>query len=142
MEIVVKARNCDVPSKVKREAEERLAHATRFFDRVLEVEAVFAQETRRKVPEPAHVEVMAHIKGHLIRAHASGTDYRNALDLAMERLERQLARYKKRLTDRRRRPAAAVAAGEAPDAPERFLDDEERAEAELAARWAEAEPVG
>ena len=140
MEIVVKSRNCDVPSKVKREAEERLAHATRFFDRVLEVEAVFAEEARRKIPEPAHVEVSAHIKGHLIRAHASGTDYRNALDVAMERLERQLARHKKRLMDRRRRPAATAPAAAPEPAP--VLDEEELAEAELAARWADAEPVG
>lgn len=139
MEIVVKTKNCEVPSKVKQEAQERLAHATRFYGRVLEVEAVFAEETRRKVPEPAHVEVMAHIKGHPIRAHATGTDFRSALDIAMERLERRLARYKARLMDRRRRPAAPPpAAPPAPPGPE--LSDEEIAEAELAERW--AEPVG
>lgn len=137
MEIVVKTKNCEVPSKVKQEAQERLAHATRFYGRVLEVEAVFAEETRRKVPEPAHVEVMAHIKGHPIRAHATGTDFRSALDAAMQRLERRLARYKNRLMDRRRRPAAAPAPA-APAAPAaRAMSDEEIAEAELAERWAE-----
>lgn len=137
MEIVVKTKNCEVPSKIKQEAQERLAHATRFYGRVLEAEAVFAEETRRKVPEPAHVEVMAHIKGHPIRAHATGTDFRSALDIAMERLERRLARYKKRLTDRRRRPVA-VTSPAAPPAPRgRELSDEEIAEAELAERWAE-----
>lgn len=139
MEIVVKTKNCEVPSKVKQEAQERLAHATRFYGRVLEVEAVFAEETKRKVPEPAHVEVMARIKGHPIRAHATGSDFRSALDTAMERLERRLARYKTRLMDRRRRPAAAPApVSVAP--PARELSDEEIAEAELAERW--AEPVG
>lgn len=116
VEIVVKTKNCEVPGKLKREAHERLAHATRFFDRVLGVEVVFAEETKRRGAGAAKVEVSARTKGHGIRAEATGPDHRHALDVALERLERRLARYKTRLTDRRRghgreadRPAAPLA---------------------------------
>lgn len=132
MEIVVKSKNCDVPRRVKDEAAQRLAHATRFFDRVLGVEAVFGEETKRRIPEPATVEVTARTKGHRIRAQASAADHAKALDAALERLERQLARYKTRLTDRRRRPGsapapaplpvqAAVAEDESPDGAHRIV---------------------
>lgn len=114
MEITVKSKNCQVPSRVKEEAVTRLEHATRFFDRVTDVEAVFAEGARRG-PDPAHVEVTARAKGHSIRAEASGADHRSALDGAVARFERQLARYKTRLRDRRRRaPAPAAANGHAP----------------------------
>lgn len=129
VEIVVKSKNCDVPSRVKEEAKERLAHATRFFDRVLGIEAVFAEEPNRRNAEPALVEVTARTKGHRIRAQASGVDYRTALDAAMTRLERQLKRYKTRMTDRRRRPAAAAAVAVATAGPPRtvVVDEDEPA---------------
>jgi putative sigma-54 modulation protein len=126
VEIIVKSKNCDVPDRVKEEADQRLRHATRFFDRVLGVEAVFAEQANRRIPEPATVELTARTKGHRIRAQASGADHRRALDAAAERFERQLERYKTRMTDRRRRSAPAPAAlpnGSAPPA-RRDAEDE------------------
>lgn len=126
MDIIVKSKNCDVPDRIKDEAAQRLRHATRFFDRVLGVEAVFAEQHNRRIPEPATVELTARTKGHRIRATATGADHRRALDAAVDRFERQLARYKTRITDRRRRPAPAMAAmaGGPPPAPERDAEDE------------------
>ncbi|CAN5331003.1 ribosome-associated translation inhibitor RaiA [soil metagenome] len=109
MNIVVKSRNCDVPGRLKQEAVDRVEHATRFFDRVLDVEMVFSEEQNRRIAEPAVVELTARTKGHHIRAEGCGEDHHTAVDAAVGRLERQLARYKARLLDRqrgRRRPDA------------------------------------
>lgn len=126
MDIIVKSKNCEVPDRIKQEAAQRLQHATRFFDRVLGVEAVFAEQHNRRIPEPASVELTARTKGHRIRAQASAADHRRALDAAVERFERQLERYKTRMTDRRRRPAPAAAGMPAAIAapPERDAEDE------------------
>lgn len=129
MNIVVKSRNCDVPGRLKQEAVDRVEHATRFFNRLLDVEMVFIQEQNRRIAEPAVVELTARAKGHHIRAEGCGEDHHAAVDAAVSRFERQLARYKARLVDRqrgRRRPEAAPAAppqdmsgqpGAAPAAP-------------------------
>ncbi|MBW3602534.1 MAG: ribosome-associated translation inhibitor RaiA [Actinobacteria bacterium] len=114
MNIVVKSRNCDVPGRLKQEAVDRLEHATRFFDRVLDVEMVFSEERNRRIAEPAVVELTARAKGHHIRAEGCGEDHHTAIDAAVSRFERQLARYKARLLDRqrgRRRADAPPAAG-------------------------------
>lgn len=128
MDIIVKSKNCDVPDRIKQEAAQRLQHATRFFDRVLGVEAVFAEQHNRRIPEPASVELTARTKGHRIRAQASAVDHRRALDAAVERFERQLERYKTRMTDRRRRGAVPAAVGlpgaVASPASERDAEDE------------------
>lgn len=102
MDIIVKSKNCDVPSRVKDEAVEKLEHATRFFDRLIAIEMVFSAETNPRIAEPAVVEVTARTKGHHIRAEGSGEDHRGAIDVAVAKFERQLARYKARLVDRHR----------------------------------------
>lgn len=112
MDIIVKARNCDVPAKLKEETIERLTHATRFYDRLLVVEVVFSEEHNPRIAAPAVVEVTARTKGHHIRAEGSAAAHRDAVEAAAVRFERQLARYKARLVDRHRgrlRHGAAVA---------------------------------
>ena len=106
MEITVKAKNCEVPSRVKDRAVERVEHATRVFDRLTGIDVVFREETNPRIPEPAVVEVTARAKGTYIRAQGTGADHRTAIDEAVGRFERQLRRYKTRLVDRNRRKAS------------------------------------
>lgn len=117
MDIIVKSKNCDVSPRLKEEALSRLQHATRFFDRLVGMEMIFREEHNPRIPEPAVVEVTARTKGHLIRAQGVGGDHRAAVDAAVDRFERQLARYKSRLVDRtqqRRQRAEAELATAAP----------------------------
>jgi putative sigma-54 modulation protein len=119
VDIIVKSKNCDVSSKVKDEAVERVTHATRFFDRLLGVEMVFSEEHNPRISAPAVVELTARTKGHHIRAEGAAEDHRGATDIAIARFERQLRRYKTRIEDRNRgrgRSAAPIPAanGRAP----------------------------
>jgi putative sigma-54 modulation protein len=119
VDIIVKAKNCEVAPRVKEEAIQRVQHATRFFDRLLGVEVLFSEEHNPRIAAPAAVEVTARTKGHHIRAEGSGSDHRGAVDIAVGRFERQLARYKARLVDRSRgrdRHASTAAATGAPPA--------------------------
>lgn len=103
MDIIVTGKNCEVPPRLKETAVSRVEHATRFFDRLIGVEMVFSEEANPRIPEPAIVEVTARTKGHHIRAQGAAGDHRDAIDVALARFERQLARYKARLVDRRKR---------------------------------------
>lgn len=102
LDIIVKTKNCEVPERLKEEAAEKVDHATRFFDRLTSVELVMRAEQNPRIAEPAVVEVTARTKGHHIRAEGYAEDHRAAVDVAVARFERQLARYKSRLVDRRR----------------------------------------
>ena len=101
MDITVKAK-CEVPTRIKEEAVERLEHAARFFDRLVAIETIFSAEPNPRVTDPATVEVTGHTRRHHIRAQGWGPDHRHALDMAVTRFERQLSRYKARMVDRRR----------------------------------------
>ncbi|MGH8902066.1 MAG: ribosome hibernation-promoting factor, HPF/YfiA family [Egibacteraceae bacterium] len=109
MDVTVKAKNCEVPVRLKEDAVSKVTHATRFFDRVHEIEMVFSEEHNPRISSPARVEVTARTKRHLIRALGSAGDHREAVDVAVERFERQLVRYKARLIDRSRKRRRQIA---------------------------------
>ena len=108
MDIIVKAKNCDVPPRMKDEAVDRVSHALRFFDRLNGLEMVFSEESNPRIPMPAVVELTARTKGHHIRARGEGEDHRDAVDIVINRFERQLSRYKARLVDKQRRAGRKV----------------------------------
>ena len=118
MDIILKARNCDVPSRLKDEARTRIGHAARFYDRLVHVEVLFAEEHNPRIAAPALVELTGRTKGHVIRALGAADDHRAALDVAVGRFERQLSRYKARVVARSRRggplPVGAATAAAAP----------------------------
>jgi len=105
MEITIKAR-CDVPSRTRQAALQRIRHAARFLDRLQAVEVVFATEG---VGRPALVELTGRTKRERIRVEGRGADHRAAVDVAVARFERQLARHKARTLTRARRRATRPA---------------------------------
>lgn len=118
MDIIVKAKNCEVPARVKSDAVAKVEHATRFFDKLTGVEVVFSHEANPRIADSAVVEITARTKGHHIRAEGAAADHRAAVDGAVNRFERQLARYKARQVDRSRgRDRSAPAATDGDDAP-------------------------
>lgn len=113
MDIIVKSKNYEATDRLKAETISKIEHATRFFDRLSSVEVVLREEPNPRIAEPAVVEVTAHAKGQHIRAEGCAEDHRAALDVAVARFERQLARYKARMVDRRHgkgTPGPAVSA--------------------------------
>lgn len=117
MDIIVKSKNCEIPPRLRDEALSKVQHATRFFDRLQGVEMVFSEEQNPRIPEPAVVELTARTKGHHIRAEGCAEDHRAAVDVALHRFERQLARYKARLIDRSRRAAKTPVDAQTPPLP-------------------------
>lgn len=101
VDVRVKSKNCDVASRLKEEAVAKVEHATRFFDRLHDVEMLFAAEQNPRIAEPASVELTAWAKGYNVRAEGYGPDHRKAVDMAVERFARQLSRHKSKLVDRR-----------------------------------------
>lgn len=108
MDIVVKAK-CEVPARVRQEARRRVEHAGRFMPNLSTVEVLFGCEPNPRIADPACVELSARAEGGWIRVQGRAGDHRRALDIAVTRLERQLARSTARAMARTRRSRARVA---------------------------------
>lgn len=102
MDVLVKAK-CEVPARIRQEARRRVEHAARFVPQMTTVEVTFGHEPNPRIADPACIDVSARTQGGRIRVQGRGSDHRAALDVAVTRFERQLARSTARATARARR---------------------------------------
>ncbi|WP_336248744.1 ribosome hibernation-promoting factor, HPF/YfiA family [Stomatohabitans albus] len=105
MDIAIRVRNGDIHAKLKEEAIERVNHATRIFDKLVSAEVMFDEENNPRIAKAATVEITSHARRHVIRGVGQAEDHRSALDIAIDKYERALRKYKERLVDARRKAA-------------------------------------
>jgi len=111
MKITVTGRHMDMTEVLKKYATSKMERLTHYFDHVLRAESVFAPEKDGRYS----AEIILHAPRHAILVvHAQEKTATGAFDLALEKVERQLARLKDKLrgntkTARARRGATGEA---------------------------------
>jgi len=121
MRIEFIGRDAPLPAAFEEYAERRLAHLERLAKRVGTVRVVVSEQRGRK-----DVEITADLDGTLIRGEVKGPDERTSFDAALEKLERQVGKFKARF-HRRRRLSQRLAAVEGEPRPAVEEDEEEEA---------------
>jgi len=97
MQIIFSGKHVDVTPALKQYAETKLGKLDRFFDGVQEVHVVESTLRNQHI-----VEVTLKANGTLIRAEERSPDMYTSIDLVVDKLERQLSRYKDRFITRTR----------------------------------------
>ena len=97
MEITFYGRHMAVTEGLKAQAEEKLARLERYFARMGRIQVRFETPD----PRPSVSVVVPVARGGTIVAEAEGADYLEAVGRVVEKLERQLKRYKARLREGR-----------------------------------------
>lgn len=97
MDIHISGRGVDVPPPLRRRVEARLHKVTRFLPKIVEARVVLGIEKYRHL-----AEVTLQAKRSTLRVEEEATDFQTAMDLALEKLERQARRRKDRI--HRRKP--------------------------------------
>ena len=111
MKITVTGRHMDMTEVLKKYATAKAERLTRFFENLLRAEVLFAPEKDGQYS----AELILHApRSSILVVHAREKTATGALDLALEKVERQLARLKARLkgkakSGRARRGAAGEA---------------------------------
>ncbi len=115
MQLTVTGRNLEVTDALRAYAEEKLRRLTKYLESIVTVHVVLSVEKHRQI-----AEVTLRVRDLTIRAEESTDDLYSSIDLVMEKLERQILRYKERIVDhmaraagREERAAAAPGGGEA-----------------------------
>jgi putative sigma-54 modulation protein len=99
MDISINARHQRVGDSLRAQAEFRLSRLQRLEERITSADIVFEVENTTRNAE-ARLRIAG---GPPIIGHGEGATLRNALDAAMDRLERQLKRRRQRRRDSRTR---------------------------------------
>ncbi len=112
MQIIFTGKRVDVTQGARSYAEGKLSKLARFFDHVQEVHVIESKLRNQHV-----VEVTLRANGTLIRAEERAVDFHAALDLVVDKLERQLSRYKERFITRTRESLGGKKSAEVAPAP-------------------------
>ena len=102
MEVRVHATHFHPSEDLKAFAESKVAHAARMFDDTRFADVEFSAESNPRIAERFRVEITATAAGQTVRVESSALDERAALDIAVDKFERQLRRLKERLIGRSR----------------------------------------
>lgn len=119
MKVVIHDRTEHNRAPLRSYAERKLDRLSRHFDRVLEAEIHFEQETRRSRAPVVVSRILVHAVGRkapVLEAKEKAADERAALDLALDKIDRQVLKLKERRKDRRALPTAE-ANGTPPEDP-------------------------
>lgn len=108
MNITVTGRNIAVTDALRDYATEKLDAATKVFDIPMNIDVVLRVEKNPSNPVPDVVEVTVFVKGAVVRVSEAATDMYAAIDLAADRVSRQLRKYKTKVVDRRQRAGARM----------------------------------
>jgi ribosomal subunit interface protein len=103
VQITITGRKVDVPDDVRSAVEKKIGSLDRFIGDLERAEVVFREEKNPRIAEREQVEVTLLGHGHKVRASVAGTDQHQAVDLAVDKLGKQLRKLKTRVV-RRTRP--------------------------------------
>ena len=104
MKVVIHDRTEELKPWLRSYTERRLSKLSRHFERVLEAEVSFTPESRRGGEEKA-VTILVHMDGRkkpLLKAEERGRELQATLDLALEKVDRQVLKLKDKIVDRHR----------------------------------------
>ncbi|MDQ0285103.1 putative sigma-54 modulation protein [Desulfofundulus luciae] len=107
MKVQVRGRNVEVTNALKEYVEKRLGKLVKYLDLIEE-----AQVTLTVEKDSHRVEVTIPINGIILRGEESTGDMYASIDLVVEKLEKQIERYKGRLYRRLGRQNTEVKAGD------------------------------
>lgn len=97
MQFIVKGQNIDVTEAIKRHAEDKLAKILKHFNQIGKIEVEFKVEKNPSVQNCQEVEVTIFSKGPTIRASVATDDMYTSIDHVVEKLDKQIERYKGKL---------------------------------------------
>jgi putative sigma-54 modulation protein len=135
MRLQVKVQHGHLPTSTRAYAEKRLSKLDKRLHDLTLVEVTFSQEHNPSIADDHSAEAIVYTKGPTIVAHEAATTFEAAIDQLVDKLERQIERYRDKRTHELRRQAARHKEAEAaqPIPPEEPEDESPTGEDEAAA---------
>jgi putative sigma-54 modulation protein len=101
---IVKGKNIEVPDRVRRYTERKLGRLERMLDDRSDAIVEFSNEQHRSAADAHIAEVTLVIDGQTLRSHAAGSTYQAALDVVLDKVERQTVDFREKPRVRARPP--------------------------------------
>ncbi len=128
MKVVLHDRTGGLGQEVRENAERKLARLARHFGKVADAEVDFSEERKRSGLATIVCRINIHMDGRrtpVLSAHERGADALSALDLALDKIDRQVVKYKEKITHRKK-PLSPVRVPQQDDGEESRSPEPER----------------
>lgn len=100
MQLIVKGRNIEATAALQGYAEEKLSRLERHFEQISKVEIELIVEKNPRVAKDQTAEVTFFARGLVVRARETSNDMHASIDKVVDKLERQLEKYKGKMYHR------------------------------------------
>ncbi|NPV42761.1 MAG: ribosome-associated translation inhibitor RaiA [Firmicutes bacterium] len=100
MRIIASGKNMEITQALKDYVEKRIGKVEKYFDNDIEAQVTMSVEKDRHI-----VEVTIPLNGMILRAEEETGDMYTSIDLVIEKLERQIHKYKTRINRKLRKTA-------------------------------------
>jgi putative sigma-54 modulation protein len=94
MDVVIRGKNVKVSESLRTAANDHLTKLDRYANGFARAEVDFSEERNPRIAENQKCEVLVHVKGHLLKAHASASEPFAALYAVCDKVEHQVKRLK------------------------------------------------
>ncbi|HVH66148.1 MAG TPA: ribosome-associated translation inhibitor RaiA [Candidatus Acidoferrum sp.] len=128
MKVVLHDRTNGLGQEVRETAHRKLSRLERHFGRVADAEVEFSEERKRSGLATTVCRINLHLDGRrtpILSARERGADAQSALDLALDKIDRQVVRHKEKVTHRKK-PSSPVRIPEPEEAPAERSSEPER----------------
>ena len=106
MDYQLTGRNLEITDAMRAHTEEKLDKLSRFSEHIVDAKITMSYAMDGNSALPAKVEMQLNLPHGIVRAEENGVDTYMATDTAVEKLERQLKRFKERKLTKRTTDAA------------------------------------
>ncbi len=96
MQVTIDGHHVEVTESMQDYIQTKLTRIERHFDQVVDVHVVLVVEKQRH-----KAEATVHVAGNNIHAHSEHDDMYAAIDLLLDKLDRQVRKHKEKITNHR-----------------------------------------
>lgn len=101
MNLTISGHHLEVTPALRSYVTSKLERVTRHFDQVVDVKVLLTVENQKEKEKRQRAECNIHVKGSDLFAESAHSDLYAAFDELLDKLDRQVVRYKERLHDHR-----------------------------------------
>lgn len=102
LRVIVQGKHLEVTAALREYAQAKLGKITRYFDQIQDAQVVLSVERRENLGKAQVVEVTVRGDGIVLRGEEASPDMYASIDLVVEKLRKQIEKYRSKLIDRRR----------------------------------------
>jgi putative sigma-54 modulation protein len=97
MDISIRGRNIELTPALKDYIGDKVGRLEKYFDSIKAVDVALTVERNRSIEKTQRAEVTMHVNGNVIRAEEASVSMYSSIDIVVEKLERQLKKYKSKI---------------------------------------------